>query len=342
MQASRPSSSPFRSDAPAPNVPAVVLAGGRGTRLLPLTTTTPKALIPLLDRPQLAYTLDYLLQNGIEHAVLACGHLASPVRDRFGSQCGHLSIDYVIEPQPLGTGGAIALAARKFEGTFLALNGDSLRSASITSLIAFHHACGATATMLLASVADVSSYGLVRVDKHGRVREFTEKPAAARHTRGLINAGVYVLEPDVFDAFPAGRSVSLERDVFPKLAEQDRLCATALPGTLIDMGTPAGYLEAHKQILRARPGSHVHPDARIGARVQLVPPVLVGAEAEIAAGASVGPFASVGSGATVGGDAEIRSAAVLPGAFVPPNARIQCAIVAPELAPLRVGTAVGC
>jgi mannose-1-phosphate guanylyltransferase len=335
MQPRSPESHRLLVDAPRRNIAAVVLAGGRGTRLLPLTETTPKALVPLLDRPQLAYSLDYLLQNSIERAVLACGHLAATVRDRFGSRFGRLSIDYVVEPEPLGTGGAIALAARNFEETFLALNGDSLRSASISSLMAFHRARAASATMLLAPVQDVSGYGSVAVDRHGRVREFIEKPARpARHSGGLINAGVYVLEPDVFVGSAPGRPVSLERDVFPQLAEQGRLYGAELPGMLIDMGTPAGYLEAHSQILRTRPGRQVHPDAHVDVGAQLVPPVLIGPLAEVAAGARIGPFASVGCCATVGSDAEVRSAAVLPRATVSPHARVHRTIVAPGLEPI--------
>lgn len=286
-------------------------------------------MVPLLERPQLAYTLDYLRSGGVKRAFLACGYLPGAIREYFGTWFDGLRIEYRVEPAPLGTAGAIRFAAQGISRTFLALNGDSLPSASIPALLEFHRAHHAAATILLAGVTDAGGYGLVCTDASGRVREFVEKPGKRTIEEKLVNAGLYVLEPDVLHLVPAGRRVSIERDVFPVLADSGRLYAAKLPGPLIDTGTPAGYLKAHAELLSRRSGLDVHPDARIAAGAELIPPVFIGAGAEVAERARVGPWASVGQDATVGAGAEVRSSAVLPHATVPPEATIMNAIVAP-------------
>ena len=158
------------------SLPAVVLVGGEGTRLRPLTEKTPKPMLPLLGRPLLAYTFDHLRSGGVDQVVLACGYLPTQIEEYFGPRYDGLTLDYRVEPEPLGTGGAIRFGAEPFEETFLALNGDSLREADIGALVAFHRSTGAKATILLARVADPARYGLVRKDEQGRVTAFVEKP----------------------------------------------------------------------------------------------------------------------------------------------------------------------
>jgi mannose-1-phosphate guanylyltransferase len=310
---------------------AVVLVGGEGLRLRPLTEAVPKGMVPLVDRPQLAYVLDYLRTSGVTDVVLACGYQADAIRSHFGDSFKGLRLDYTVESTPLGTAGAIGLAGRSVDHTLLALNGDSLRSASITALLDFHRSRSAVATLLLAQVADVGSFGLVQTDESGRVVSFLEKPVSSRPEAGLINAGLYVLEPEAFDLIPPDGPVSLERDVFPRLAERGVLHAVELPGLLIDMGTPSGYLEAQAELLTRGPSLDIDADARVAADVALVPPVRVAKGAAIGEGATVGPFVSLGRDATVAAGAEIRRSAVLPGATVPVGARITDAIVAPNV-----------
>src|SRR4051794_21342579 len=158
------------------SIPAVVLVGGEGTRLRPLTDNVPKPMLPLLDRPLLSYTFDHLRSGGVKHAVLACGYLPTAIEAFFGDEYEGLSLEYRTEPEPLGTGGGIRYAAYGFDRTFLALNGDSLRESDIRSLLEFHHRRRATATILLTRVPDPSRYGLVRTDPRGRVTGFVEKP----------------------------------------------------------------------------------------------------------------------------------------------------------------------
>ncbi len=226
------------------SLPAVILVGGKGTRLHPLTERTRKDMLPLVDRPLLAYTFDHLRRHGVERAILSCGYLPTQIQEYFGEEANGLALEYKVEARPLDTGGAIRFAAEGLGETFLAVNGDSLREADLARLIEFHRERGAAATILLAPVADPSGYGLVRLNGDGTVRNFLEKPRPEEIDTNLINAGVYVLEPEVLDLIPPGRPVSIEREVFPRLVEAGSLYGLALPGYWLDVGTPESYLQA--------------------------------------------------------------------------------------------------
>ena len=222
---------------------------------------------------------------------------------------------------------AIGFAARGLDETFFALNGDSLREADLDALLAFHRTSGAKATILLTPVSDPSRYGLVRLDADGRVASFLEKPRPEEIDTNLINAGLYVLEPSVLELIPAGRAVSIEREVFPLLAAEGSVYGLSLPGYWLDVGTPESYLQAHHDVLERRfrtevgdelgddytfvaDSADVHPEAR------LVPPVYVGANAEIGAGARVGSLAVIGADAVLGAGAVVESSVVGAGAIV--------------------------
>ena len=303
------------------SLPAVILVGGQGTRLRPLTDRTRKDMLPLVDRPLLAYTFEHLARHGVKRAIVSCGYLPDQIRSRFSDRHGKLSLEYAVEDEPLGTGGAIGFASRGLEGSFFALNGDSLREADLGELVRFHRSTGAKATILLTPVADPSRYGLVRLAEDGRVESFLEKPRPEDIDTDLINAGLYVLEPEVLDLIPEGRSVSIERDVFPRLAEEGSVYGTALPGYWLDVGTPESYLQAHRDVLERSfstevgdalgsdfslvdPTADVHPNAR------LVPPVYVGPGAVVKAGARVGSLAVLGEASTLGEGAIVENAVV--------------------------------
>ena len=292
-------------------LPAVILVGGEGTRLRPLTDNVPKPLLPLLGRPLVSYTFDHLLDGGVERAVLACGYLPTEIEAEFGSEYRGLALEYRVEPEPLGTAGALRFAAGGLDGSFLALNGDSLREAPIRELVAFHRQRGAKATILLTPVEDVSRYGIVRTDADGRVREFVEKPAPEEADTNLINAGMYVLEPEALEAVVPGRAVSIEREVFPLLAERGELFAVELGGYWLDVGTPHSFLQAHLDLLGRGRGVEIDPGA------------------DVASGARIGALVYVGCGASVGDGAELEHAAVLPGARVGAGERVVGALVAP-------------
>ena len=302
-------------------LPAVILVGGQGTRLRPLTARTRKDMLPLVDRPLLAYTFEHLARHGVEHANLACGYLPDQLQGHFGEQYEGLRLGYSVEEEPLDSGGGIAFAAREIEGSFFALNGDSLREADLGEMVAFHRSSGAKATILLTPVADPSRYGLVRTAADGRVETFLEKPRPEEIDTDLINAGLYVLEPEVLDLVPPGRAVSIEREVFPRLAAEGAVFGIALPGYWLDVGTPETYLQAHRDVLErifrtdvgealgsdftlVDPTADVHPGAK------LVPPVYVGPGATVAEGARLGSLAVLGAGATLGVGCVVENAVV--------------------------------
>jgi mannose-1-phosphate guanylyltransferase len=284
-------------------------------------------MLPLLGRPLLQYTFDHLAAAGVRHVTLACGYLPTQIQAYFGGGLNGLALDYKVERQPLGTGGAIRFAADGVDRTFLALNGDSLREADLAPLLAFHREREAKATILLTKVSDPSRYGLVRVADDGRVLGFLEKPDPEEIDTDLINAGLYVLEPDVFELIAPGRPVSIERDVFPVLAERGQLYALALPGYWLDVGTPQSYLQAHLDLVERNGGSVVDPRAYVSSEARIIGPSVVDAGAWIEPGARVGPLAYVGSCAHLDFDAVVERAAVLSAATVAPGEQIREAIL---------------
>ncbi len=309
------------------SLPAVILVGGLGTRLRPLTDRTRKDMLPLVDRPQLAYTFEHLRRFGVTRAIVSCGYLPTQIQEHFGDRYGDLRLEYKIEEEPLGTGGAIRFAAEGIDEPFFALNGDSLRETDLDALAAFHRERETRATILLTPVDDPSRYGLVRVDGAGRVLSFLEKPRPEEIDTNLINAGMYVLEPDVLDLIPPGRPVSIEREVFPQLVDEQALYGVALAGYWLDIGTPDAYLQAHRDVLERNFVTElgddlgadytlVAPDADVSPDARLVPPVFVGAGASIGAGARIGSLAVIGAGARVGAGAVVESSVIGAGASV--------------------------
>ena len=317
---------------------AIVLVGGEGTRLRPLTTHVPKPAVTLVDRPFLAYAIEWLAGHGVTEVVLACGFLPDVLREALAGEeeRAGVEITYVAEPEPLGTAGAIRFAAEalgdRLEDRFLALNGDVLADLDLSALLRAHEERSARASIGLYPVEDSSAYGLVSCDEEGWVLEFLEKTGET--VPGEINAGAYVLERSVLDLVPAGRAVSIEREVFPRLVG-DGLCGLLLEGYWMDIGTPERYLQASWDILEQRVETQVRPTA---------PGLLVGADATIDEDASVGPRAVVAGGCrvsrgaevedsvlldgcTVGRDALVRGSILAPGAEVEPGARLVDAVV---------------
>ncbi len=320
------------------SLPAVILVGGQGTRLRPLTERTRKDMLPLVDRPQLAYTFEHLRRYGVRRGIVSCGYLPAQIQEHFGDGYGDLGLEYVVEDEPLGTGGGIAFAARSMGETFFALNGDSLREADLDALVAFHREHGALATILLTPVDDPGRYGLVRVEADGRVSSFLEKPRPDEIDTHLINAGLYVLEPEMLDLVPPGRAVSIEREVFPVLCERGAVYGLALPGYWLDVGTPASYLQAHRDVLertlRTEVGdvlggdfTYVDPTAVVHPEARLVPPVYVGAGAVLGAGVRAGSVAAIGAGARIEAGATVEGAVVGAGATVGAGAVVEGSIL---------------
>ncbi len=231
---------------------ALILAGGEGTRLRPLTSTVPKPVVPLVDRPFLTYMLEWLHRHGVDDVILSCGFMAEGVRSVLGdgSELG-IRLRYIEEPQPLGTGGALKFAEELLEDRFFMLNGDVLSDMDLTAQLEQHERTGARATLALVPVEDPSRYGLVRLNHDVSVKEFVEKPGPEQIDTNLINAGAYILEREILDALPpAGSRVSIERQVFPTLVGNG-LFGYPAHGYWLDIGTPDGYLQATYDILES-------------------------------------------------------------------------------------------
>src|SRR3954471_1444442 len=228
---------------------AVILVGGEGTRLRPLTTTVPKPVVPLVDRPFIVYMLEWLKSHGVSDIVLAMGYLPTAVRNVLGDGSAYgLRLRYVEEPDPRGTAGALKFCESLLDERFLMLNGDVLTDIDLTAQIAQHERTGAVGTLALVPVEDPTAYGLVRTTDDLSVNAFVEKPTADSIDTNLISAGAYVLERSVLDLIPPDRNVSIEREVWPRLVGAG-LYAYAAPAYWLDIGTPERYLQATFDIL---------------------------------------------------------------------------------------------
>jgi mannose-1-phosphate guanylyltransferase len=311
---------------------AVVLVGGEGTRMRPLTETMPKPLIPLVDRPFLDHVLDHLARHGVDEVLLSSPYLEKAFSAFLDRRRGKPALTWITEDAPLGTGGAVAKAARSLDRAFLVLNGDILTDLDLTALVEAHRSHGAVATITLSAVDDARPYGLVAVDADGRVREFREKPPEA--VAGLVNAGTYVLEPSAVRGVGIDRAVSIEREVFPGLiAGGAAVWGFVTTAYWIDLGTPEKYLRASFDALEGRIGGlsyaapHVDPSADVSLRAQLGRWVVVGPGARIEEGARVEDSVIL-AGAVVEEDAAIRDSILGPAARVGRGAVVEDAIVA--------------
>jgi mannose-1-phosphate guanylyltransferase len=304
---------------------AVVLVGGFGTRLRPLTLDVPKQMLPIGRTTMLERVVGRLADAGIEEVVLSLGYRPDVFTAAFpDGECAGTRICYAVEPEPLDTGGAIAFAAREagIADTFLALNGDVLTDMDLAELIGRHRQTGALGTIALTPVDDPSRYGVVPTDEDGRVIEFVEKPEPGTAPSNWINAGTYVLEPDVLDLIEPGRMVSIEREVFPALAAAGRLYAFQSNEYWIDAGTPEAYLQAHVDLLTGVRGADtvgIHPTAVVDPSA-IVERSMVGARAQVGADATI-------IGSVVMDDVVVEPAATLRDTIVGARSRIGAATV---------------
>lgn len=300
---------------------AVVLVGGIGSRLRPLTLTRPKQMLPIVHRPMIEHVVEHLACFGIEEAVLSMGYRPDAFSEAWPDGiCGGVKLHYAVEPEPLDTAGAIRFAARDagIVDRFLVVNGDVLTDLNIADLVAFHDQHGAEGTIALQRVADPSAFGVVPTDDTGRVLAFVEKPPPGEAPTDLINAGTYVLEVSVLDRIPKGRKVSIERETFPAMVGDGSLFAMGADTYWIDAGTPAQYLRAQIDLVDGLRGT---------------PEEGISATASISSEATV-ERSVVGSGATISPRAIVRSSVVLPGAFVGEGAQLTDTIVGADA---RVG-----
>ena len=303
---------------------AVVLVGGEGTRLRPLTLTQPKPALPLVDRPFIGYMVEWLGRHGIDEVVMACGFRAEGLRAALGDALrGGPSIKYIEEDEPLGTAGPIRLAdeAGLLGDRFMVLNGDSLTDLDLTALQRQHEETGAVLTLGLYPVEDPTSFGLVRRAENGEVLGFLEKPEADEIDTDEVSAGAYVIERQVLDLIPAGRAVSIEREVFPRLVGQG-LYGRRLEGYWMDIGTPERYLQASWDILEGAVETAVEPTS---------PGIFVEEGASISEAAEIGPRAVVRKRCRIGDDARITESVLLEGCAIADAVAIEGSILAADV-----------
>jgi len=300
-------------------VKAVVLVGGFGTRLRPLTLRTPKQMLPIVDRPMIEWVIGHLGRHGVDQAVLALGYRSDAFASAYpDDRCAGVELRYAVEDEPLDTAGAIRFAAdyAGIRERFVVMNGDALTDLDLSAFVAFHDRVGAEATIALHEVADPSRYGVVPTDDDGRVIAFVEKPSAQDAPTNFINAGTYVLEPSVLDRIEPDRRVSIERETFPAMVKDRSLFAVSDGGVYwLDTGTPETYLQAQLDLIEGRravpaeisltavdPSALVAPTATVRSSV-LGPDVRVDDNAEV-----VGSV--VHRGAIIGAKAQVRDSIV--------------------------------
>jgi mannose-1-phosphate guanylyltransferase len=304
---------------------ALVLAGGEGTRLRPLTYTTPKPVMPLAGRPFLSFMIDWARGHGVNEVILSCGFMSDAVRRVLGDIYDGVRLRYVVEQEPLGTAGPVRLAydAGLLEERLMVLNGDVLSDMDLTAELAAHERYGARVTLALYPVEDTSSYGVVPTDREGRVEAFLEKQADDPPTN-RINAGAYIVEREVVERIDPRRPVSFEREVFPRLVG-DGLYGYEAAGYWVDIGTPERYLEATWDLLAGRVHSTLPPRDETGSLVY---------EGCLTSGAHIGPQTVLGRNCSVGTDARVERSVLHDRVLVAADATLEEAILSDRV---RVG-----
>jgi mannose-1-phosphate guanylyltransferase len=325
---------------------AVILAGGEGTRLRPLTLSVPKPVVPVVDRPFLRHQLDLLASAGVRDVVFSVAYRPERVEAVFGDgRAFGVTIRYAVEDTPLGTGGAVRNALDLLDDRTIVMNGDVLTDVDLAGLVRRHEEQRAAATILLTAVPNPSAYGLVETDAASRVLRFREKPKPEEITTDTINAGIYVLETRVVELIPPAVNHSIERGFFPALlARGDVVLGPVHRGYWIDIGTPEKYLQVHRDILggrfrvaleaEARAGGFVASGARIADGARLESPFFVGPGCEIEAGAVVGPDAALSEGVLVRAGARVSDSVLWKGAEAGPESTIDGSLLG---AGVRIG-----
>jgi mannose-1-phosphate guanylyltransferase len=320
---------------------AILLAGGKGTRLRPLTIHTPKPIVPIFNRPFLHHQIDVLKQvPEIDEVILSLNYQPRRIEEIFGDgSTADVTIRYVVEPAPLGTAGAVKYAGDSLTDSVVVFNGDVLTQIDLAAVLRLHRERRAQATIVLTPVENPAAYGVVETDSAGNVTRFLEKPAPDTITTNHINAGIYILEPDTFNRIPRDVAWSIERSYFPSLIERgETFAAYVNNGYWIDIGTPEKYLQAHRDIMDGRyvtapfidlpePRMSVAADARIESGAVVEGPCFIGEGVLIKAGARVGPYSVVGRQSQVDEDASIDGAILWPNCRVSRDASVRNAIL---------------
>ena len=319
---------------------AIVMAGGEGTRLRPLTCAVPKPMVPILDKPMLEYTLEHLLNHGITQAALTLGYLPTVVTNYFDEhRPKRMELDYYIEDVPLGTAGSVKNAASFVDGTFLILSGDALTDIDLTQAVSEHKKSGAKATIVLKRMGDPQGYGVVITSKDGTVERFVEKPGWEDVFSDAINTGLYILEPEVLELIPAGKKFDFAKDLFPLMMSKGlAIHGHITEGYWCDVGSIESYIRAHEDLLSGTVkavirghnigGIWVGDGVKLSGSALMQSPAFVGAGASIGDGARIGRYSCIGAGARVGAYADLKRSVVHGGARVGRHTKLRGCVVA--------------
>ncbi len=302
---------------------AVILAGGMGTRLRPLTSSTPKPLVPLLGKPLVSYIIDSLPPQ-VDTVILAVSYMKEALEDYFRTHEMGRKIILVNESEPLGTGGALRNVAQHLDGTFFAFNGDIISSLDLEALLRFHRSQGGIGTLSLWKVPDPTAFGVVGLGQEGRIFNFQEKPTKEEALSQLINAGVYVFEEDILDHIPSGK-VSMEREVFPRVLNKG-LYGMRFDGYWIDCGTRESLLAAQSSLLDLS-GQKILPSCKMDERTKICAPSQVHAAKLISC--QIGPYAYVEDEVIVGANSEVSNSMILRGAEIGECSIVKGSIIGP-------------
>lgn len=320
---------------------AIVLAGGYATRLRPISYALPKLLFPVLGKPMIYWTLDLLKGIGVEEAVLGVNFLADSLRMEVGSNYKGIAINYSLEKAPLGTGGPIKLASEgtRFDERFVAMNGDVIANIDLGKMLKHHEQTKALITDALHEVKDPTRFGVVQLDSEGRIRRFVEKPKAKEAPSRLVNAGIYVVEPEVLKMIPANRKVSLEREIFPLLVRDGKLSGFPFSGDWFDIGNLRDYRKANFSLLEKHAGELVpySDKVRLAKAAVVRPPVILGEGSRVEDLASVGPSVVAGKDELIESRARISNSILFDGVSIGEGSVVSGAILASGV---RVGRKV--
>ncbi len=291
-------------------VKAVILSGGLGTRLRPLTCSRPKPLFPILNKPLLETQITNLAKAGVSEVILAINYMAEVVQAIIGDGSRYgIKISYSEEIEPLGTGGAVKNAEKFIDGdTFFQLNGDIVTTLDFAQLLKYHKDHKAELTLAGYIVEDPSRYGVMKLDGENRVLEFVEKPKNVKKEdakRLPINAGVNIFEPTALDLIAAGKKVSMEKEVFPKLVSRGKVYCMPFSGIWLDVGLPRDFMRANKMLLEYNYANKkdqglISPNCLIGKNVEIEPPVAIEAGVSIGANSHIGPYTVIGKNSKIG------------------------------------------
>jgi len=301
----------------------------------PLSCTRPKHLFLIAGKPLLDWTLERLAKGGVSEVVFAVNNLSNAFAERYGKSAFGIKLHYSHEEKPLGTGGCIKNAQKTIGRSepFFLLNGDIISNIDFNILLSEHVKNKATATIALFRVDDPSRYGVVELTPENRIKRFMEKPKRGKAPSNLINAGVYILNPEIFDYIPSGRRVSIEREVFPALARDKELYGHQFEGLWIDIGEPADYLKGNKLLLDAElQKGHIPSTVKLQGRVEINHPVAVGEHTTIRDKSKIGPHVTVGDRVTIGRDVHIENSIVFSGAVISDFSSLKGTIIGEDVA----------